>query len=73
MKLAVLLNHKSYLRAASILPMLGLLALTGCASLSGTAENQNPPRNRVATYAEQSREQVQPADSDPGPDYEWFY
>jgi uncharacterized membrane protein YebE (DUF533 family) len=73
MKLPLLLNNKSYLRVAAILPMLGLLAFTGCANLAGTADNQNQRTNRVATYMEQSQEQVQPADSDEDPDYEWFY
>jgi hypothetical protein len=56
-----------------ILAMLSLLAFTGCANLGGTAENQNLRTNRVAAYMEQSPAQAQPADSDRGPDYEWFY
>lgn len=72
MKLPLLLNNKSYLRVAAILPTLGLVAFTGCANLGGTAENQNQHTNRVAAFMEQSHEQV-PADSDEDPDYEWFY
>lgn len=73
MKLPLLLNNKSYLRVAAILPILSLLAFAGCANLAGTADNQNQRTNRVAAYMEQSPEQVQPADSDENPDYEWFY
>jgi hypothetical protein len=73
MKLPLQFNNKRYLWVTPILPMLGLLAFTGCANLGGTAENQNGRNDRAAAYMEQSPAQVQPVDSDPGPDYEWFY
>jgi hypothetical protein len=38
----------------------------------GTAEQQQT-KHRVATYMEQSQENLQAADSDPDPAYEWFY
>jgi hypothetical protein len=69
----LLLNNKRYLWVTPILPMLGLLAFSGCANLDGTAENQNAGNNRVAAYMNGSAAQVQPADSDQDPDYEWFY
>jgi hypothetical protein len=73
MKLSVLLNKKSYLRIALLVPALGLLAFTGCASIDGTAQGQWPTDNRVGTYMEQSQQMVQPVDSDLGPGYDWFY
>jgi hypothetical protein len=72
MKVPLLKNNKSVLRAALILPVVGLLAFTGCANLGGTAANQNLHTNR-ASYMEQSQPQVQQVDSDPDPGYEWFY
>lgn len=73
MKNPQLLNAKHYLQAAMILPVLGILAFTGCSSVGGTADRQQATTNRVATYLEQKQEQAQPADSDPDPGYEWFY
>jgi hypothetical protein len=55
------------------LPVLGMLAFTGCSSISGTAESQQPMTNHVASYLEPSQEKPQLADSDPDPTYEWFY
>jgi hypothetical protein len=37
-------------KTALALPLLGLLAFTGCASLDGTTDNHNPANNQVATY-----------------------
>ena len=56
-----------------ILPVLGILAFTGCSSIGGTADRQQVTTNPVAAYLEQKQEQAQPADSDPDPGYEWFY
>jgi hypothetical protein len=69
MKNPILINKKYYLRASLMLPVICLLAFTGCANLRGTSGNQTATTNRVATYLEQS----QPVDQDPHPGYEWFY
>ena len=66
------MHKKCYLKTAFGLPLLGLLAFTGCASFDGTAGDHNPTNNKVATYMTQSQE-AQPADSDSDPGYEWFY
>jgi AhpD family alkylhydroperoxidase len=50
---AVLLNRKCYLKMAFALALLGLLAFTGCASVRGTSDNNNPANNHVATYIDQ--------------------
>jgi hypothetical protein len=55
-----------------ILPALGILAVTGCSSIQGTADQQQNT-HRVTTYMEQNQEHQQAADSDPDPGYEWFY
>jgi hypothetical protein len=55
-----------------ILPALGILAVTGCSNIQGTADQQQTT-HRMATYMEQSQENPQAADSDPDPGYEWFY
>ena len=65
--------NKYYLQVAMALPVLGMLAFTGCSSMSGTAESQQPITNHLASYLEPSQEKPQPADSDPDPQYEWFY
>jgi hypothetical protein len=67
-----LFSNKSYVQAIMILPALGILAVTGCSSIQGTADQQQTT-HRVATYMEQSQENAQAADSDPDPGYEWFY
>ena len=37
-----------------MLPVLGLLALTGCTSIESTGEHQKLTNNHVATYMEQN-------------------
>jgi hypothetical protein len=64
---------RKYLQATLILPVLGLLLVTGCSSIQGTSENQKLTNHRVATYTAEGQEQAQPADPDPDPTYEWFY
>src|SRR5260370_21941979 len=66
MKFSLLFNRKCYLKTALGLPLLGLLAFTGCASFDGTTDNHNLTNNKVATYMNQSQE-AQPADSDSDP------
>jgi hypothetical protein len=73
MKVALLLNQKPYLRFAMVLPALGFIVLTGCASIGGTAQDRQPTNTPLATYMEESQQTVQPVDSDLGPDYDWFY
>jgi hypothetical protein len=73
MKNPLLRNNKYYLQAAMILPVLGIVAITGCSSIDGTAERQQVTTNRRTSYLEQSQEKPQPADFDPDPGYEWFY
>ena len=67
-----LFSNKCYVQAIMILPVLGILAVTGCSSIEGTADKQQST-HRGATYMEQSQENPQAADSDPDPGYEWFY
>jgi hypothetical protein len=69
------LNSKTqYLRAILMLPIMGLLAFTGCANLGGTATNQTGTTKQAAAYLEQAQDRtVSPADQDSDPTYEWFY
>jgi hypothetical protein len=74
MKNPKVISETHYLRAIVMLPMIGLLAFTGCANLDGMAGHQTAPTNRVAAYLEQRQETtVNPVDQDPDPTYEWFY
>jgi len=54
---------------------MGVVAFSGCSSISGTAANGTATTNRVAAYLENKVENasIQPVDSDPDPTYEWFY
>ena len=70
---AIFSNSRHYLTTALMLPVIGLLAFTGCSSIDGTAQNQMAPKNHVAAYLEQTQEKSQPVDSNPDPTYEWFY
>jgi hypothetical protein len=55
------------------LPIIGILAFTGCANLEGTAGHQTVTK-QAAAYLEQRQETTaNPADQDPDPTYEWFY
>jgi hypothetical protein len=65
-------TNKRYVQAIMILPVLGMLAVTGCSSIQGTADQQQTT-HRVTTYMEQSQQNPPAADSDPDPGYEWFY
>jgi hypothetical protein len=67
-----LFSNKCYVQAIMILPVLGMLAVTGCSSIQGTVDQQQATR-RVTTYMEQRQENLPVADSDPDPGYEWFY
>ena len=67
-----LFSNKRYVQAIIILPVLGILAVTGCSSIQGTADRQQTTR-RMAAYMEQMQENPPAADSDPDPGYEWFY
>jgi hypothetical protein len=68
------INKTDYLRAIVILPIIGLLAFTGCANLEGTAGHQTVATQQVAAYLEQPQDRtLNPADQDPDPTYEWFY
>ena len=50
-----------------MLPAMGLLALTGCANLPGTAEHQTVTTKHTAAYLEQAQDPtVNAADQDPG-------
>jgi hypothetical protein len=71
----ILINQKNYLRAILLVPVMGVVAFTGCSSISGTAANGTATTNRVAAYLENKVENasIQPVDSDPDPTYEWFY
>jgi hypothetical protein len=65
-------TNKRYVQAIMMSPVLGMLAVTGCSSIQGTADQQRTTR-RVTTYMEQRQENPPAADSDPDPGYEWFY
>jgi hypothetical protein len=67
-----LLTNKRSLQAIIILPALGILTVTGCSSIQGTADQQQTT-HRVTTYMEQSQKNPPAVDSDPDPGYEWFY
>lgn len=74
MKNSKLIRETKYLRAIVILPIIGLLAFSGCANLEGTAGNQAGTTNHTATYLEQQEDRaLNPVDQDPDPTYEWFY
>ena len=74
MKIPRLINETNYLRAIVILPIIAILAFTGCANLGDTAGHQAVTSNHAATYLEQRQDTTQtPADQDPDPTYEWFY
>ena len=74
MKNLKLISKTQYLRAILMLPMMGLLAFTGCANLGGTAANQMGPTKQAAAYLEQAQDRtISPVDQDPDPTYEWFY
>ena len=68
-----IINKKLQLRAALMLPVICLLAFTGCSSIGGTAGHQTATTNRAATYLEQSQEKLDDNPVDPDPTYEWFY
>jgi len=65
-------TNKRYVQGIIILPALGILAVTGCSSIQGTADQQQTT-HRVTSYMEQRQENSPAADSDPDPGYEWFY
>jgi hypothetical protein len=68
------INKTDYFRAIAILPIIGLLAFTGCANLAGTAGHQTATTKQAAAYLEQPQERtVNSADQDSDPTYEWFY
>ena len=74
MKNSKLISQPKYLQAIVILPIIGLLAFTGCANLAGTAGNRAVTTNQAATYLEQRQDAtLNPLDQDPDPTYEWFY
>jgi len=74
MKNSKLISKTHYLRTIVILPIIGLVALTGCANLDGTAGHRTVTTNQAAAYLEQRQERtVNPVDQDPEPTYEWFY
>ena len=57
-----------------MLPVICLVAFTGCSSLDATAGNQTTKTNRVGAYLQQNQEKPDndPVDPDPDPTYEWF-
>ena len=74
MKNSKLISQPKYLQAIVTLPIIGLLAFTGCANLGSTAEHQAVTTNHAATYLEQMQDRtLNPVDQDPDPTYEWFY
>jgi hypothetical protein len=74
MKNSRLPNKTNYFRAIVTLPIICLLAFTGCANLPGTAGHQTTTTRQAAAYLEQAQDRtLNPADQDPDPTYEWFY
>jgi hypothetical protein len=75
MKNPISISKKYCVRAALMVPVICLVAFTGCSSLDATAGNQTAKTNRVGAYMEQTQEKPnnQPDDSEPDPTYEWFY
>lgn len=74
MKNSKLISQPKYLQAIVILPIIGLLAFSGCANLEGTAGHQTATTKQAAAYLEQRQETtLNSADQDPDPTYEWFY
>jgi hypothetical protein len=71
----ILIKKKNYLRAILLVPVMCVVAFTGCSSISGTAANRTATTDRATAYLENKQENanIQPADSDPDPTYEWFY
>ena len=49
-------GKKYYVRAALMLPVICLVAFTGCSSFDATAENETPKANRVGVYLAQNQE-----------------
>jgi len=71
MKNLKLISKTQYLRTILMMPIMGLLALTGCANLGGTAANQMGTTKQAAAYLEQVQDRtVNSADQDPDPTYE---
>jgi hypothetical protein len=75
MKNPISIGKKADVRTALMLPVICLVAFTGCSSLDATAGNQTTETNRVSAYLRQNQEQPEnhSVDSDPDPTYEWFY
>jgi hypothetical protein len=75
MKNPILINKKNYLRAILLVPVMCVVAFTGCSSIPGSAANRTATANRVTAYLEhkQANANNQPADSDPDSTSEWFY
>jgi hypothetical protein len=67
------LINKYYFQAALALPLLGILAFSGCSSVGGTAGSQESTTNRAAIYLQQGQETSHLSDSDSDAQYEWFY
>jgi hypothetical protein len=73
MKNSKLVSGTNFLRVIVILPIIGLLAFTGCANMGGMA-TRGTARNQAAAYLEQRQEKtLNVVDQDPDPTYEWFY
>ena len=69
-----LISETKNLRAIVLLPIIGLLAFTGCANLGDTAGHQTVTTKQTAAYLEQRQDRtLTPVDQDPDPTYEWFY
>jgi hypothetical protein len=69
-----LIGQPKYLQAIVILPIIGLLAFSGCANPECTAGHRTATTKQVAAYLEQRQEtMLNSADQDPDPTYEWFY
>jgi hypothetical protein len=69
---AIVKDKTYHLQKVLFLPILVLLALTGCSTMSGTSA-QNDPAKNTRNYMEQSSNLPEDINGDDDPDYEWFY
>jgi len=73
------LNDKHFLQAMMIVPLLGLVAFTGCSHIDGTADKERLTKNGVlasdgvVVYSEWKPAKPRSADLNPNPGYKWFY
>lgn len=73
MKDLSLIIAKGCLLGLTISSAICLLALSGCSSISGVAENHGGTTNLQMSHAGHGPEKPEVSASNPEPDYEWWY